>query len=62
VKVRHGRNAQGKLLHYYLNFSGEEEPVSYPYRNGLDLLTTISIKQGQTIRLNPWDLAIIAEQ
>ncbi len=62
VKVRHGRNAQGKLLHYYLNFSGEEQAFSYPYRNGSDLLTNASVRQGQAFNLKPWDLAIVAEQ
>ena len=62
VRVRHGRNTHGKLLHYYLNFSGEEQNVSYPYGNGQDLLTSTSLKQGQSLKLKPWDLVIIAEQ
>jgi beta-galactosidase len=62
VKVRHGRNAQGKALHYYLNFSGEEQTFSYPYGNGSDLLTNTSARQGQAFKLKPWDLAIVAEQ
>src|SRR5579859_1625414 len=62
VKVRHGRNAQGKLLHYYLNFSGEEQSAPYSYGNGSDLLTGASLKSGQTLKLKPWDLAIVAEQ
>ena len=62
VKVRHGRNAQGRLLHYYLNFSGEEQTFSYPYGNGSDLLTNASVRQGQAFNLKPWDLAIVAEQ
>jgi beta-galactosidase len=62
VKVRHGRNAQGKLLHYYLNFSGEEQSASYTYGNGSDLLTGASLKPGQSIKLKPWDLSIVAEQ
>jgi len=62
VKVRHGRNAQRKLLHYYLNFSGEEQTFSYPYGNGSDLLTNASVRQGQAFNLKPWDLAIVAEQ
>jgi len=40
VRVRHGRNSHGKVLHYYLNFSGKEQTVSYPYGNGTDLLTS----------------------
>lgn len=62
MKVRHGRNAQGKILHYYLNFSSQEQSFSYPYRNGLDLLTSTSVRQGQILRLKPWDLVIVAEQ
>ena len=62
VKVRHGRNAQGKLLHYYLNFSGTEQSFAYPYGNGSDLLTKADVRQGKTLTLKPWDLAIVAEQ
>ncbi len=62
VKVRHGRNAQGKFLHYYLNFSGEEQSFAYLYGNGSDLLTNTSVRHGQALKLEPWDLAIIAEQ
>jgi beta-galactosidase len=62
VKVRHGRNAQGKLLHYYLNFSGEEQSFPYPYGHGSDLLTDTSLRAGQALKLKPWDLAIVAEQ
>jgi beta-galactosidase len=62
VRVRHGRNAQGVLLHYYLNFSGKEESFAYPYKNGLDLLTGSSTRHQGSIKLKPWDLAIVAEQ
>src|SRR6266536_1400049 len=62
VKVRHGRNAQGKLLHYYLNFSGQEQSLSYSYGDGSDLLTDNRVRQGQGVKLKPWDLAIIAER
>jgi beta-galactosidase len=62
VKVRHGRNAQGKLLHYYLNFSGQEQSIRYPHARGSDLLTGGAVQQGQPLTLKPWDLAIVAEQ
>ena len=62
VKVRHGRNAPGKLLHYYLNFSGEEQSFAYPHSKGSELLTNTSVRQGQLLKLKPWDLAIVAEQ
>jgi beta-galactosidase len=62
VRVRHGRNSKGELLHYYLNFSGTIQSFAYPYRNGTDLLTNESVAGGSTLQLQPWDLAIIAEQ
>ena len=62
VRVRHGRNSHGKVLHYYLNFSGKEQTVSYPYGNGTDLLTSKSVSRGIALKLNPWDLAIVEDQ
>jgi beta-galactosidase len=62
VKVRHGRDQTGQLLHYYFNFSGEQQTVSYLHGDGSELLTGVPIRQGQTLKLNPWDLAIISEQ
>ncbi len=62
VKVRHGRNGQGKLLYYYLNFSGEEQSFSYPYGKGAELLTNSSVQQGEILKLRPWDLAIVINE
>jgi beta-galactosidase len=61
VKVRHGRNAQDKPVHYYLNFSGSPQSFSYPYRSGSDLLTGAAVQAGATMTLKPWDLAIVIE-
>ena len=61
VKVRHGRNQQGLLLHYYLNFSDQEHSITYPYRRGTDLLTDRTLRQGEPLALKPWDPAVIAE-
>jgi hypothetical protein len=36
--------------------------VSYPYREGTDLLTGASARTGQKIAVKPWDLAIVAEK
>lgn len=62
VRVRHGRNSQGKALHYYLNFSGTAQTVTYPYGAGTDLPTNQSISNSDALKLNPWDLAIIEER
>ncbi|HEV2697148.1 MAG TPA: beta-galactosidase, partial [Terriglobales bacterium] len=62
VRVRNGRNRDGKLLHYYFNYSGQEQSVAYVHGNGSDLLTGARIARGQALKLKPWDLAIIGEQ
>ena len=61
VKVRHGRNAQGKLLHYYLNFSGTSKSITYSYKNGTDLLLQKRLNKGETFTIGPWDLVILSE-
>ena len=61
VKVRHGRNAHEKQLHYYLNFSGSAQSFAYPYRSGSDLLTGTAVRSGETVSLKPWDLVIVME-
>ena len=59
VRVRHGRNRQGKVLYYYFNYSGQPQSVPYSHGMGSDLLTGDAVAQGQPLRLKPWDLAII---
>jgi beta-galactosidase len=62
VKVRHGRTAQGKLLHYYFNFSSQQQSISYPSGDGSDLLTNRPVRRGQALKLAPWDLAIVVDR
>jgi beta-galactosidase len=62
VKVRHGRNDQGRLLHYYLNFSDQQQSCSYPYGDGVELLANAPVRKGKALVLGPWEVAIVAEQ
>jgi len=62
VKIRHGRNLSGKLLHYYFNFSGRHQVVVYSHGDGSDLLGGAALKRGEALRLQPWDLAIVIEK
>ena len=61
LRVRHGQDREGKLLHYYLNFSGQQETVSYPYGDGADLITGNQVQQGKRLQVGPWNLAIVRE-
>jgi beta-galactosidase len=62
IKVRHGRNPQGKKLHYYFNFSSQRQSVVYPSGDGVELLTDRAVRREQALTLEPWDLAIVLER
>jgi beta-galactosidase len=62
VKVRHGRSNANKALHYYFNFSGQDQTAAYTYPAGSDLLTGAAADRGKSITLRAWDVAIIAER
>jgi beta-galactosidase len=62
VKLRNGRNSAGRLLHYYFNFSGQQQVATYSQGYGSDVLTGMVLKRGETFKLPPWDLLIIEEK
>ncbi len=62
VRVKHGINRNGKVLHYYLNYSSNAQTFQYPYGDGTDLLAEKEVSRSQTVTLHPWDLAIIQER
>jgi beta-galactosidase len=61
VKVKHGTNREGKQLHYYLNYSSDNQTIPYTHASGKDLLSGSAVTENQSITLKPWDLAIIEE-
>jgi beta-galactosidase len=62
IKVRHGRNRDGRALHYYLNLSNQRQSISYPWREGVDLLTQRTVRGGERMNLAEWDVAIVLER
>jgi beta-galactosidase len=62
VRVKHGMNRRGKSLHYFLNYSSDSQAFAYSYGAGTDLLTQSPVAQGQSIKLKPWDAAIVEEK
>ena len=61
VRVRHGRNAKGRMLHFYLNTSGAAQEFVYPYADGANLHAGAAVGRNSRLTLAPWDLAIVAE-
>ena len=62
VREKSGVNGSGKMLHYYLNYSGEPQTFAYGRGAGTDLLKGAAVGAGQSITLAPWDLAIVEER
>jgi beta-galactosidase len=62
VRVKHGNNRQGKVVHYYLNYSSDSQTFTYPYRPGTDLLSQIAVATSQALTLKPWDAVIVEEK
>lgn len=62
VRSKHGVNRNGMKIHYYLNYSGQEQTFGYPHGAGLDLLTQTAIAASQKITLKPWDLILVEEK
>jgi beta-galactosidase len=62
VHVQRGVNRLGKRVHYYFNYTGAQQSVSYAYAPGTNLLDGKSVTKSQTLTLAPWDVAIVEEQ
>ncbi len=57
---RKGLNTKGKMIHYFMNYSGKELGFT-PEINGIELISGQSVDDRQKITLKAWDLAIIEE-
>ncbi len=62
VIVKKGRNQAGRLVYYFLNYSGKEQTASCPEGGFLELLTQKNLRGGENIALPKWGLAILEEQ
>jgi beta-galactosidase len=62
VRVKHGVNRKGKKLHYFLNYSSDSQTFTYSFGAGTELLAQSTVAQGQSIKLKPWDAAIVEEK
>src|SRR4051812_47183603 len=57
--MRSGMLANGKAVHYVLNFSAAPERANYGFAAGKDLLSGESVRQDATIALPPWGVAVV---
>jgi beta-galactosidase len=63
VHIKSAQNRKGKTLHFYLNYSSSAQMVPYTYATGMNLLSSNAVvSNGQSLLLQPWDLAIVEEK
>jgi beta-galactosidase len=62
VRAKHGTNRNGKMVHYYLNYSGDPQTFTYSYGAGTELLTQAAVARSQKTTVKPWDLVLIEEK
>lgn len=60
--TKSGWNEAGKLVHYYMNYSDEEQVMTYPHPNGEELLAGRSVASGEQLTLERWGVLIIEEK
>jgi beta-galactosidase len=60
--TKSGTNQKGKIIHYYFNYSGETKTFTYPYSQGVSLLTNETVAMRSQITLSPWGFQIIEER
>jgi beta-galactosidase len=62
VRIKHGTGRNGKAIHYYFNFSAAPQKVVYGYGGGGELLSNRPVAAGSALTLDPWGVAIIAQE
>jgi beta-galactosidase len=61
VRARQAVARDGKVLRFYLNFSGEPQSFVYGHGAGTELLSQKPVAVGGKLVLGPWDLAVVRE-
>src|SRR6266576_3562978 len=62
VRAKHGTNRNGKMVHYYLNYSSDPQTFTYSCGAETELLTQSAVAPSQKITLKAWDLILIEEK
>jgi beta-galactosidase len=59
--IKSGINQQGKVVHYYFNYSAAPASFIYPHKAGTELLSATPIKPMAAIEIPSWGVKIIEE-
>lgn len=59
--TKSGTNDEGKIIHYYYNYSSDSVELTYPYAKGGELLSGTKVNKQQSLIIDPWGVLIIEE-
>lgn len=59
--TKSGRNQDGKIIHYYFNYSMDTRSYQYPYKDGEELLSNKMVATQELVDIEPWGIKIIEE-
>ncbi|UUZ96695.1 beta-galactosidase [Paenibacillus sp. P25] len=59
--VKTGVNALGRTIRYYFNYSDHQVSFTYPYPEGVELVSGQAVQEGDSLQLEPWGFKIIEE-
>lgn len=61
VIIRSGRNSEGKMLHYVLNYSENEVEVDCPWESAVELISGNEVHRGTKLHIGDWNFMILEE-
>jgi beta-galactosidase len=62
VRVKHATSRTGQALHFFFNYSPDPITFNYPYGPAAELLSQVSLKPQQPLKLAAWGVAIAEER
>ena len=62
VVIKTGINENGKKVHFYYNYSSEDQEVVYQHSSGIELISNTSVEKGRSYNIYPWDILIVEEK
>lgn len=61
IIIRKGINQEGKKIHFYLNYSMEDQSIVCSHKKAYDILYGRTYKKGDLIFMKDWDVCILEE-
>lgn len=62
IIVKSALNQEQKMIHFYFNYSDEEQSFSYTKNSGIELLGEKKVSNNEKIKIEPWGVKIFEEE